>query len=187
MTTIYVSEETHSLLKRIKRERRKKDLEDVIAFLIAQYEGNKNVAPENPQVENEELKCINRIFHQGYYWCVHKPPRMVKLPTLDICAVCKKRKIGLPSVAGNFSIPETEPDKAIEKFKMMIPQDVEKLITIEDGGDHFKVRPKYYLPNKDFQRLAYVMKQFNGEYLNPLHDKPFFKIKKRGWENENFG
>ena len=180
MTTIHVSEETHSILKRIKRERRKKDLEDVIGFLIAQYEGNKNIAPENPQVENEELKCVNRIFHQGYYWCVHKPPRMVKLPTLDICAVCKKRKIGLPSVAGNF-IPETDkPDKAIEKFKMMIPVEVEKLINIEDGGDHFKVRPKYYLPKEDFQKLAYVMKQFDGEYLNPLHDKPFFKVKKRG-------
>ena len=48
----------------------------------------------------EELSCINRVQHKGLYYCMWSVPRNVNLTrrlleTLQVCAVCKKRRLGL--------------------------------------------------------------------------------------------
>jgi hypothetical protein len=48
----------------------------------------------------EELACILRIQHEGLYYCMFSAPRNVNLSrrlleTLQVCAVCKKRQLGL--------------------------------------------------------------------------------------------
>jgi hypothetical protein len=70
----------------------------------------------------EELACILRIQHEGLYYCMFSAPRNVNLSrrlleTLQVCAVCKKRRLGLtektllsPTTAkGGIFIPQTEP------------------------------------------------------------------------------
>lgn len=44
---------------------------------------------------DDELACVSRIQYEGQHYCVYKPPRMKELETIDICLVCKKRKLGL--------------------------------------------------------------------------------------------
>lgn len=41
------------------------------------------------------MTCPFRIQHQQSYYCVTKPPKMVKLETLEICKVCKALFMGL--------------------------------------------------------------------------------------------
>jgi len=70
----------------------------------------------------EELACICRVQHKGLYYCMATAPRNVKLDrrlleTLQVCAVCKQRTLGLtektllsPTTAkGGIFIPQTEP------------------------------------------------------------------------------
>jgi hypothetical protein len=96
-TSIAIEPKTHAILKRIKKEKRKNNINEVIALLIAEHEflerEKQNIAPK--EQEDDSIKCINRILHNGFYWCVHKPPKMIKLETLNICKVCKARRIGL--------------------------------------------------------------------------------------------
>ena len=43
-----------------------------------------------------ELECFKRIKHtDGLFYCVHRPPKMILLETLQICVVCRKRKLGI--------------------------------------------------------------------------------------------
>jgi len=46
-----------------------------------------------------EIECYKRILFSGEWYCVNRPPKAVKLLTLDICSVCKFRK---------WKIPETQ-------------------------------------------------------------------------------
>jgi len=101
MTTIHISESNRAVLERLKKAKRKKNIDDVVTLLISEHDfleqQKTNQVLELPKEakEDDSLKCINRIFHDRFYWCVNKPPKMVKLETLEICKVCKQRKIGL--------------------------------------------------------------------------------------------
>jgi hypothetical protein len=49
---------------------------------------------------DDEIKCSLRIRQKGLFYCMHGVPQNVKLDrrlieTLDICRVCRRRKIGL--------------------------------------------------------------------------------------------
>jgi hypothetical protein len=49
---------------------------------------------------DEEISCSNRIRNKGLFYCLHGVPQNVKLDrrlieTLDICRVCRRRKLGL--------------------------------------------------------------------------------------------
>jgi hypothetical protein len=98
MTTIHIDVKTHAILKRLKKEKRKKDMDDVINMLLAEHEILSQKPPieaKDKPVEDETLKCVNRIFANGFYWCVVKPPKAIRLLSLDVCRVCKARKLGL--------------------------------------------------------------------------------------------
>jgi hypothetical protein len=98
MTTIHIDVKTHAILKRLKKEKRKKDMDDVINMLLAEHEILAQKPPieaKDKPVEDETLKCVNRIFANGFYWCVVKPPKAIRLLSLDVCRVCKARKLGL--------------------------------------------------------------------------------------------
>jgi hypothetical protein len=97
MTTIHIDLKTHAILKRLKKEKRKKDMDDVINMLLAEHEilAQRPNEAKDKSVEDETLKCVNRIFANGYYWCVVKPPKAIRLLSLDVCRVCKARRLGL--------------------------------------------------------------------------------------------
>jgi hypothetical protein len=85
------SDSTSDLLKAI--------IDHVSKSLTFTIQSTKQVTAESDQspADDPEIKCVNRIYFRKDHWCVNKPPRMVKLETLDICRVCKQRHIGLTS------------------------------------------------------------------------------------------
>jgi len=100
-TSLSCFETTKKLLDRANRDLKLKckSYDAIIQKLLAYgYRlRDLNISPETKILpkEDESIKCLNRIFHDEDYWCVNKPPKMVKLPTLDICKVCTARKMGL--------------------------------------------------------------------------------------------
>jgi len=100
-TTIWVSKMTKKLIEKVNRDlklRCKSNDAVIQKILNIAYELKElkdSVKLDHVENEDENIKCVNRILHDGNYWCVNKPPKMVKLPTLDICRVCKQRKFGL--------------------------------------------------------------------------------------------
>jgi hypothetical protein len=97
MKTVHCSEQNHAILERIRKEKKKKKLDDVLALLIGEHEVLKNQPKIDVSIQKEDdsIKCINRIFYRGFHWCVNRPPKMIRLETLDICKVCKQRRLGL--------------------------------------------------------------------------------------------
>lgn len=71
----------------------------------------------------EAPACSFRIFHQGNYWCVNKPPKMTELKTLQICKVCKARKYHFSdrTLAQPQPTPKpiTDPKKDLNKYGMV--------------------------------------------------------------------
>lgn len=65
--------------------------------------------PDSGSGEVQELHCLNRILYQGSNWCVTNPPKMVQLKTLEICKVCKQRRLGLTEKTLSPSPVESEP------------------------------------------------------------------------------
>ena len=121
MVSIRISEAARNSLLRIKKAKRKGNIDEVIGFLLSEHEilEQQKVNVELPK-EDDSLKCINRILHDRLYWCVNKPPKMVKLLTLDICKVCKQRKLGLTE---STKIAETtESHKSAEEIWKGEPQ-----------------------------------------------------------------
>jgi hypothetical protein len=59
---------------------------------------NEQISIDN---ETKEFPCNIRIKIGLDYYCANRPPKAVKLLSLDICKVCKIRQFGLPSKALN--------------------------------------------------------------------------------------
>lgn len=137
MTTIAVSDRIKKWLDKVNRDlklrcKSKNDLiEKLIAIAYNYKELKENPKVETPPLEDDTIKCINRIFHDGSFWCVVKPPKMVKLPTLDICKVCKARKMGLKdSTKIENEVKNAKerawlknPNKGFERYGMVYCQD----------------------------------------------------------------
>lgn len=61
---------------------------------------------------DDEIKCTLRIRNKGLFYCLHGVPNTVKLErrlieTLDICRVCRRRKLGLTEKSMTQPIRET--------------------------------------------------------------------------------
>jgi len=63
---------------------------------------------------DDEIKCTLRIRNKGLFYCLHGVPNTVKLDrrlieTLDICRVCRRRKLGLTEKSMTQPIRERAP------------------------------------------------------------------------------
>lgn len=100
-TTIWVSKTTKKLIEKVNRDLKLKCksndavIQKILNIAYELKELKDSAKVDHVENEDENIKCVNRILHDGAYWCVNRPPKMVKLPTLDICRVCKQRKFGL--------------------------------------------------------------------------------------------
>jgi hypothetical protein len=62
----------------------------------------------------KEILCPIRIEHKGVYYCVTRPPKMVKLETLEICKVCRALFYNLTVKTKGLAQEVAEPVKAGE-------------------------------------------------------------------------
>lgn len=96
--------------------------EQMRLFIDKLYE-NLNVYKQSPQGSDKsgeqkpdmkEILCKIRIEHKGVYYCVTKPPKMVKLETLEICKVCQALFIGLTDHTKALGQEISKPEKPSE-------------------------------------------------------------------------
>ncbi len=81
---------------------------DLVVYALKELLCKPLPKPEGGASEVQELHCLNRILFQGSNWCVTKPPKMVQLKTLEICKVCKQRRLGLTEKTLSPSIPVSQ-------------------------------------------------------------------------------
>jgi hypothetical protein len=77
---------------------------------------------EHRDARNDEPPCLRRMMYQGLYFCCKLAPRIVELPTLDICVCCKFKVIARwedraehPSVSTRSSLDTQEKVKQIRE------------------------------------------------------------------------
>ena len=107
---------------------------------------------------------------------------MVKLVTLEICGVCKKRRLGLPDYTPKgiqlpketvSDKPAFDPDNPIDQLLLRAPDGIEQLLHFEDKGDYIQAKTKRYLPPNDFSRVASWVKSLRGDYISAKQDSHF--------------
>lgn len=75
------------------------NLSDALGKILIRWRYLDDLGFTDQQI-TEELACICRVQHKGLYYCMATAPRNVNLTrrlleTLQVCAVCKKRQLGL--------------------------------------------------------------------------------------------
>jgi hypothetical protein len=70
---------------------------------------------------DDEIKCTLRIRNKGLFYCLHGVPNTVKLErrlieTLDICRVCRRRKLGLTEKS--MTQPIRIPGREVEEVQV---------------------------------------------------------------------
>jgi hypothetical protein len=66
----------------------------------------------------EEPECLRRILYLGKFFCCKRAPRIVELPTLDICRACKMKVITWakpPLVSTPASLESSDKRKPIKE------------------------------------------------------------------------
>jgi hypothetical protein len=97
--TFRLSDEAVATLTKYQQEHKFKTLTEALESYVLRK-------PE-PEItidsETKDNPCSRRIIISNDHYCVNRPPKAVKLLSLDICAVCKIRQFGFPKV-----MPEIE-------------------------------------------------------------------------------
>jgi hypothetical protein len=63
-----------------------------------------------------------------------------------------------------LQIPEKT--KAIEDIKMMLPEELESLLSFEEKEDHIIIRPRQFLGSDNFSKIASAVRGMGGEYVS---------------------
>ena len=80
-------------------------------------------------------------------------------------------------VAGAPHAPERS--KAIEDIKMMLPEDLENLLSFEEKDDYIIIKPRQFLGSDNFAKIASAVRGAGGEYVS-AGKASHFKVPKKG-------
>lgn len=67
---------------------------------------------------------------------------------------------------------------ALEEIKVTFPNDMQKLLTFEDKGDHIRVAPRQFLGSENFAKIASIVRDLEGEYVSAGKES-HFKVGKK--------
>ena len=109
--------------------------QQALAHYMKKWELSRNVALEHLLIRwrylddmgfreqaSPELECFKRIKHtDGLFYCVHRPPKMIRLETLQICVVCRKRKLGIAACPENTAEMKVESSKNYSSRTLLSP------------------------------------------------------------------
>lgn len=96
-TTASIKAKNLIILRRYKRKLRVKSIDDVIEKLVAGYENSlTKINVKKPMLTQhgdlaESVPCLSRFDFKEMYYCGKNAPKIVALPTLKICSVCRFR------------------------------------------------------------------------------------------------
>jgi len=142
-------------------------------------------AQELQESESKPFHCLNRIFiseHEAKrkkgYWCVDKPPRMVKLYSKEICKVCKARKVGLNERTLVNLSEIAAPMTLCQKVEAQFSTNLQSQLSFEDKGNYIEVKPKSFLGHETFGKISRIVLKLDGEYFSQGTNSHFRIFKK---------
>lgn len=84
---------------------------------------------------NAEINCKSRIFFENHYYCVHQPPKIVRLNTLEICKVCCALKRGLTETTKRLGSELQQPKKEVYIYARQLAEgSIKKWCQIDKQG-----------------------------------------------------
>lgn len=141
------------------------------------------------------IECKYRISlekSESGYACVTRPPRVVKLDSLEICKVCRlffqldikaprtetvgeKPAEPLPLVTLSDGRQVEDLRSPDYKLRKMCPPEIEKLLYFEQAPEKeaVRIRTKAWLPERDFRTVSQWILSVNGEYISNGKDSHF--------------
>ncbi len=75
--------------------------------------------------------------------------------------------------------PNMERSKAIEDIKMMLPDDLESLLSFEEKDEYIVIKPRQFLGSDNFSKIASVVRGVGGEYVS-AGKASHFRVPKKG-------
>jgi hypothetical protein len=69
--------------------------------------------------------------------------------------------------------------QAIEDIKMMLPEDLENLLSFEEKEDYIIIKPRQFLGSENFAKIASAVRGIGGEYISAGKASHFRVPKKR--------
>ena len=65
------------------------------------------------------------------------------------------------------------PAKTLAQIKALFPHDLEEMLTFEDSGDCYLVKPRQFLGSDTFAKIAAIIREAQGEYIRAGKDSHF--------------
>lgn len=69
--------------------------------------------------------------------------------------------------------------QAVEDIKMMLPEDLENLLSFEEKEDYIMIKPRQFLGSENFAKIASVVREIGGDYVSAGKASHFRVPKKR--------
>jgi len=67
---------------------------------------------------------------------------------------------------------------SIEDIKMMLPEDLENMLSFEEKEDYIKIKPRQFLGSDNFAKIASAIRGMGGDYVSAGKDSHFRVPKK---------
>ena len=71
-----------------------------------------------------------------------------------------------------------EKQKSINDIRMVFPEDLEALLSLEEKDDYIMVKPRQFLGSENFAKIASAVRGMGGEYISAGKDSHFRVPKK---------
>ena len=91
-----------------------------------------------------------------------------------------ERPAKLPQVSHKIHEKSAEEKmQSMEDVRMVFPEELDSLLSFEDGGDFIVIKPKQFLGSENFAKIASTVRGIGGEYISAGKDSHFRVYKKR--------
>ena len=68
--------------------------------------------------------------------------------------------------------------KSIEDVKMMLPEDLENMLSFEEKEDYIMIKPRQFLGSDNFAKIASIVREMGGDYVS-AGKKSHFRVSKK--------
>lgn len=95
---------------------------------------------------------------------------VLKMVSRDLTDISKDLKaVGVPEGAPT----PTEGIRTTEDVRVLLPKELEEMLTFEESGEYIVVKPRQFLGSENFAKIASVMREAGGEYISAGKESHF--------------
>jgi len=105
--------------------------------------------------------------------------RQVSISLKAIAVSQLPQPLATPQISAPVVQKAPERMQAIEDIKMMLPEDLESLLSFEEKEDYIMIKPRQFLGSENFAKIASAVRGIGGEYVSAGKASHFRVPKKR--------